>query len=351
MAESPLSGQSGAVDEALDLLAPPAIPNIEDAYRRQLALQAASPRRSFLMTIAPRLTFLRRPIPAIPIAAALVLALSLFVSPVRTLADQFLTIFRAQDFALIQVEPGSLGGIPDLTQFGEMEGDPDFNPSRARPVANLAEASTAVGFNVRTPARLPGGRSTQPSSVGVTSAATYGFTFRAERARTYLESVGRTDFSLPPKFDGASLRVHAYPAAVLTYAPPSAPDAGAPRRLPSAILDSTENVFFVQMRSPELEASGVTAEEFREFLLSIPGIPPSTLAQLRAIGDWRTTLPVPVPVNIPARKVQVNGAPGLVFADPQLGVGATLWLRDGIVYAAGGPLTEAELLDLATSVP
>jgi hypothetical protein len=362
MAEFPIDAESGTVYTALDRLDPPANPDVARALRRQLVLQAqsrAAPRSTFMTAASQRLAFLRRPVPAIPIAAGLLLVLSLFLSPVRTLADQLLTIFRAQDVALIDVDPRSMAAIPDLTQFGDMQGSPSIGRN-IRGVADLAAASAATGFQVRAPARIPAGFAPQPSRVGVTDPTNVSFTFRSQKAAAYLASINRTDFSLPPKFDGATLRVVVYPSALLSYSPANAAPAPVPpeKRAAAAatgrapdLLSAANEVFFLQTKSPELEASGVSADDLRNFLLSIPGIPPATASQLRAIGDWKTTLPVPVPANVAARKVQVNGGPGFVFSDPQLQVGGVFWLRNGMVYAIGGPLSDNQLLDMASSVP
>src|SRR5947209_3733484 len=92
------------VGTALDLLSPTATPDVDQAVARQRFLQRRRDgfvhypeRRTFMASLWEPFAFLRRPVPAIPVAAAALLVLSLFTSPVQSLAGQFLTIFRVQD--------------------------------------------------------------------------------------------------------------------------------------------------------------------------------------------------------------------------------------------------------------
>ena len=98
-----------------------------------------------------------------------------------------------------------------------------------------------------------------------------------------------------------------------------------------------------------MQASGVSADELRDFLLSLPGIPDDTKAQLRAIGDWRNTLPVPAAPGSNLHKVTVNGTPGVAGRNGSTQL--VLWVKDGMVFAATAPkLDEKALLALAASM-
>jgi hypothetical protein len=346
-----------SVGSALDLLSPGEVPSPTLAWTRQRALHAQPPQanplttswRSLVSTLSRAFAVARRPIPALPIAAVVLFGLSFFTSPMQSLASQFLTIFRVQDFAPVTIS-SSAYGVPDLTRFGDMT--PSTPPAmRPQHVNDLAAASAAVGFTVKGATALPAGIPAQPHDISVTSAQTVSFTFRAEKARAYLDSINRSDFSLPARFDGATVVVHVPAAAMLTYAPPDA--VGAPEEVNRRALADTamRSIVLVQAKSPTVEASGVSFEELRDFMLSLPGLPPETAAQIRAIGNLGTTLPVPVPPEASARKIQVNGAPGLIYAERNSSLaGGIVWQRDGIVYATGGALNEAELTSIASSV-
>ena len=78
---------------------------------------------------------------------------------------------------------------------------------------------------------------------------------------------------------------------------------------------------------------------------------PALAAQIRAIGDPATTLPIPIPVGQAAAKnVKVHGVTGLFIGD-STGLGSgVLWQQNGLVYVVGGTLTEAETLAVANSL-
>jgi hypothetical protein len=96
---------------------------------------------------------------------------------------------------------------------------------------------------------------------------------------------------------------------------------------------------------------GASLEELREVVLGLPGLPPETVAQLRSIGDWRTTLPIPVPADrVRSRPATVNGAEGLSFADQTGRLHALLWQRDGHIWGVAGVISADEARDVADSL-
>jgi hypothetical protein len=355
---------------ALDLLSPTAEPDTERALVRQRSLQVRDRyapgharhdrRSSFMTSVMAPFAFLRRPMSALPIAALALLVLGLATPPGQSLAGQFLTIFRVQSSLAVSIgAPGGsdLAGIPDLTKFGDMSPTTRVEPHM---VTDAATATTAVGFPVKVPGTLPAGIDRTPSRVEVTSAHTVTFTFRADKTRAYLDSIGRRDFKLPAKFDGASIQVNVPAAAVLVFSAPGAvvpsswvapTDQTRPVGRPAGIGAALNSVMVVEAKAPTVDAAGVSFEELRDFMLSLPGLPPETAAQIRAIGDLNTTLPVPVPNTATARKVQVNGGPGLIVAEQSTKLaGGVVWQKDGIVYAVGGPLNEGDLMSIAGSL-
>jgi hypothetical protein len=92
---------------------------------------------------------------------------------------------------------------------------------------------------------------------------------------------------------------------------------------------------------------GPSLAEVRDALLALPGLPPETVATLRGIEDWQTTLPVPVPVGeVPWRETTVGGAPALAFGD-ESGIGSVVLWREGERFVGVGgmlPLSESQRL-------
>jgi hypothetical protein len=360
-----------AVARALDLLTPERLPDTEAAWQHHLDRRRTEPR----VLRGPRALPVRLPAgfqvspgflgrtafraPAALLAAGLVVAL-MALTPVRGIAAQFLTIFRVQNVTPITVQDVSQP-LPDLTKLGDMSPNPrDVRPQMTQ-VASLSDASSQAGFTVQTPGQLPAGLTSPPSVIGVMTGRTVNFTFRAAKVRAYLDANGHKDTPVPPNFDGATLTLHIPTAVSLAYLPAgtslasiqaaasSAGAAGKPD--PSAVnrLLNGSGVMLIEAKSPELDASGVSADDLRNFLLSLPSIPQETKVQLQAIGDWKTTLPVPAPPGSNMHKVSVNGAPGVAGQNGPAHM--VLWVKNGIVYGATAPkLDEKALLALASSV-
>jgi hypothetical protein len=96
---------------------------------------------------------------------------------------------------------------------------------------------------------------------------------------------------------------------------------------------------------------GVTLGELRDFLLELPGLSPETAEQLRAIDEWQTTLPVPIPVEqINWERATINGSPGLLLND-NTGLGsAAMWQHEGRIFGIAGAMKARELTRVAESL-
>jgi hypothetical protein len=104
-----------------------------------------------------------------------------------------------------------------------------------------------------------------------------------------------------------------------------------------------------QTRVPTVDSTGATAAELEDYLLSQPGVPPDIAAQIRAIKDPSSTLPIPIPKGLATtEQVQVNGVQGLLIK-AVLGAGV-VWQKNGVIYAVGGQLTPEQVLAIATSL-
>ena len=266
-----------------------------------------------------------------------VLALVLVATPAgRSAASGFLAQFRSQRFAVVTFDPSQAGDLAaTLRQLGVVQGD--LGGVEPAPVATPAAASRLVGFPVALPAAaaLPSGVDPRPRIV-VSPARQLRFTLDAAKVGRYLEAHGRSGASVPAGLDGATLVANVPAAALLEYV---AAD-GSPR--------------LVVGQSRELTASvqgTVTLEALREFLLDLPGLPPQTVRQLRAIGDWRDTLPLPVPADrIDWRSTTIHGVQGLLLGERN-GLGsAVIWQRDGRIYGVAGLLRQAPVRRVAESL-
>jgi hypothetical protein len=287
---------------------------------------------------------LRRRVPAgrargwLAAAVTGLLALVLVATPAgRSAASSFLAQFRSQRFAVVTFDPSQAGDLAaTLRQLGTVKGD--LQGIEPDPVATPAAAGRLVGFPLSLPdeAALPSGVDPRPR-IEVSPTRQLRFTLDAAKVGRYLEAHGRAATDVPAGLDGATLVANVPAAALLEYV---------------GAADGTPRLVIGQSR--ELTASvqgGVTLEALREFLLDLPGLPPQTVRQLRAIGDWRDTLPLPVPADrIDWRSTTIHGVQGLQLGE-RSGLGSALiWQRDGRIYGVAGLLRQAPIRRVAESL-
>ena len=272
------------------------------------------------------------------LAAALALTLLLATPEGQAAASGFLAQFRTQRFAVVTFDPSSSNrvGLFGLERLGTMSRP---SPSQAnQDVPTVEEASRRVGFAVKQPdpSALPAGVSRTPK-IKVGPVTQTRFTFDRDKAAAYFQNLGRADLRLPEKLHGTSLVISTPPWTMLQYA--------APDGKPSVMVAQTSDV--------QVAVDGAaTLDEIRDYLLSVPGMPPEVARQLRAIQNWENTLPIPVPVDKVAwRETTINGGQGLVLTD-NTGLGsAALWRQgDGRIYGVAGPLKGDELQRVVDSI-
>jgi hypothetical protein len=284
------------------------------------------------------------------LAAALLLTLVVAFNPdAQTAAASLLAQFRPQQVTALEITPQSQAEImKTLNALGNL-GTVKTPSGSARPEAplrsveqsaktvTLAEASQSVGFPVETPdpATLPAGMDKTPR-VQVTSASQVRFTFDKNKARTYFQSSGHPEVSMPDKFDGATLVVSIPSAALLHYGGAS----------------SKEALIVGQAGQLVVDVEGkVSLPEMRDFLLTLPGLSPSVVNQLKNISAWNQTLPVPVPVDqVNWQSTSFNGHQGLLLNDNS-GIGsAAIWYEGGHMYGVAGSFKANELKRIADSL-
>ena len=278
------------------------------------------------------------------LVAALVLAGLLVTPGGRAAAAGFLAQFRSQRFEVVSLDPGQSSQVADvvggLVQTGVFTGDALQVSGFGEPevVAGLDEAARVAGFAVSAvdPAVLPSGVERTPQRILATPARETRLTFDRDRALAYLRGHGRPDAQLPERYDGTQLVVQVPAAVVQQFAGPD----GAP-----ALLVGKAGTVGLATEG------GASLEELREVVLGLPGLPAETVAQLRAIGDWRTTLPLPVPSDqVRSRPATVDGAEAVSFADQTGRLNALLWQRGGHIWGVAGVIDSDEALDVADSL-
>jgi hypothetical protein len=275
-------------------------------------------------------------------------------------AEKAVQVFEPQSFAVVNVNPGSLSSLPDLSQFGTyaVTQKPTFKSS-----STPAEAQTASGLaRVLTPsAKLPAVVKGAPTYEAFTLAQG-SFTFSADKARQYAASKGKALPAMPDGINGTTLSASAGPGVLTIYGAPSgltsdtAPAPDVPATAETAAPTKGHGGFtipslaIVQMTTPRVSSDGASVQAIQAYIASLPGVPADLAAQIAGITDLTNTLPVPVPTGQGSHQVDVNGAKGLFVGD-STGLGAgVIWQKDHVLYAVVGTLTEDEVLGIARSL-
>jgi len=344
-----IAGNANFAERALTL--PPASLDIEAARRAVAArasnqLFAVSPARS-RFSLAPRAGWLTAA------AAAVVLGLSLSLAPVRSTAANFLAIFEPHSFqpiAITKSDMEALNGFPNLSSFGNVQetGAKDVAPQTFSDVFDAMRVSRQAVLH---PRYLPTGIPDTPTYT-VLAPKTGAFTFSAAKARAAAQSKNAVLPPMPANLDGSTLYATFAPTVITTYGSGGAHGLhmfhhGGTHRVNSGM----SGLAIFQSQAPRIYSTGASVRDIVDYLLAQPGISPSLAAQIRAIGDPSTTLPIPIPVDKAlAQTVSVGGSPALVVGD-ETGVGSVVvWERAGMVYGVVGPLRESELLAVANSL-
>lgn len=275
---------------------------------------------------------LRRGVLARASGAAVVLIAVVLASAATGLADTILHVFQPKQFVAVRLSPSDYRGLPDLSAFGTMTGA----GGTSRQVADVAAAEAATGMRVLRPATLPAGVVTPPM-VSLVEQTTMTFTFDGAVARENARRRGVALTPMPPGLDGTVLTATVGPVVIQTFQ-------AADRRSPNGLA-------VIQMRTPTVTSSKVSFAALRDYLLAQPGLSDTLRAQIRAIGDPTSTLPVPLPTDTSVgEQVSIHGVRGLFIGDATgLGSGV-IWQKDGFVHIVAGTMTKAVTLNVASSL-
>jgi hypothetical protein len=307
--------------------------------------------------------------PAAVLTVVAVAAVGLVASGV---AQNMVKIFEPQQVTTVPLNAGALGSLPDLGAYGTVT---SIEQPRASAVKDLGAAATSTGLHLLSPTRLPGDVSGLRVSFGVLSEGKGSFTFSSQKAAASALASGNSLPALPANLDGSTLFLTAGPAAVTTYGSPSLTAAlaeasastggsrettgsGAPGGIAAAggashssILSGIPKLVILQAKAPVVSSNGPSVADYEAALLSLPGIPPDLAAQIKAIGDPSSTLPIPVPAGkASSSRADINGSSAVLIGD-STGIGSVvIWVRDGMVYAVGGTLADNVVVDVARSM-
>ncbi|HEY5093932.1 MAG TPA: hypothetical protein VII69_02315 [Candidatus Eremiobacteraceae bacterium] len=287
-------------------------------------------------------------------AAALIAGIFGF-TPAGTLAQSFLTIFQPQQFVAVPVSRADLGTLPDLRSFGTVVAR---TTPHMREVTGPSQASALARFPVEVPHWLPA-ELPHAARYAVTSGSDTAFTFSAAKAWANTPPQSRIALAMPRSLDGAVLEVATRPAVIIAFGATLPPvrsashgeDARGHQSARNADSGDLPPLIIVQAPLPTVKSTGATVAQIEDYLLRQPGISPALAAEIRAIGDPETTMPVLIPIDRAfGQPVTVHGVAGLGIGDNTGVGGVVVWQRGGTIFAVAGKLRQRDILNIAESL-
>ncbi len=274
--------------------------------------------------------------PSAVFAALAVLVLALIFTPLGGYARSFLTVFEPRQFQPIDVSRADLRDLRLLPQANDVGTQRIVRKPMPHRYAGFAAAAQHVPFALSRPAAAPPHFTAH--SYTAWSPGEMTFTFSAAKARAFERRAHKRLAPMPRSLDGTTVRLQTGYVFEVRYRSSSA----------RAGNDRTQFVDVVQAQTPRITSSGASLDTLERYLLSMPNVSPKLAQQIRALGDIQNTVPVPVIVDKQtARRVSVNGMPGLAIGD-DTGLGAgVMWQRGGTVYVVAGPVSMDDVMTLA----
>ena len=282
---------------------------------------------------------------ATAVSAALVVAI--LFTPVGGYAQGLLSVFRAQNVQAVQIDPTTIMNLPTPEDLGTLKvtSKPEFKS------ATLAEAGKEAGLSPQTLSQAPAGYASSPI-VGVTTQVTGSFTYVLSKVKAYYQKRGLTT-QPPAELNGLTVDGTLPPVVLQVYADQATlnqlqqieTSKATPTSADQKALANSHVLVFAQVRSPNLEMPG-DAAAIRQQILNSGALPPELALQLEAIGNWQTTLPIPVLPGT-SKNVTVDGVHGVLVTDKQGSGSWLIWLKNGVVYGIGGNVSESAILDAA----
>jgi hypothetical protein len=278
-------------------------------------------------------------------SAAAILIVLLLLPGTSALASQFLSLFSVQNFQPVQVTTQDVAALsqysaPRIDDLGSVHFQ--ANSFHMRNNLSQAQAAKSVNFSVVLPKQLPDGVANSPS-FSVVDGGHGVFTFSVAKMHAYLVKNGHGNVKIPANLDGATFDVTTTAGVMIKYG-----------------YHGGNPFLVVELPSPVIRATGgASLEQLQNFMLSLPGLPPSLVAQLKQVNLANGTIPLPVPAGIDAHSVTVNGASGVLLNSnktttvesiKQFPAGSMIvWQAKGIIYALGGITTNTNQLVAAAN--
>jgi putative zinc finger protein len=303
-------------------------------------------------------------------AGAVVVAMLVGVSPVRTWAQRVLAMLRVEKIAVVAIDPTTLmsGSEPDsrpyklINQFVADNVVVTMDPGRPDIVSSVTQAARLTGYPIRTIGSLGA-----PQSIEVNGETAFQMTINRDRIETLLEEVGRSDIRIPESENGALVAIHIPRTVISMYGDcpvrhrhaisdtQSQAEALAERKMERmANLKSDNCTYLIQAPSPTVSVPpDLNMSEIAEAALELAGMSPAEARSFCQTVNWSSTMVVPIPRNTSSYEtVSVDGVEGTLITET-LSQGnrySLLWIRNGVIHSLAGHGNSSDALTLAASL-
>lgn len=293
-------------------------------------------------------------------AVAASLALLLILPNANVLAQQFLSLFRVQQFQPVTINPQQLNSslIQDLASFGDTQIQFDRGVASPRNPTK-AEVEQYTHFPFLLPERLPDGVG-NVVHFSIVNGGHATFVFNMAKARAYLKKIGDDSIAIPAQLANASYAITLSPGAIANYTnncstgdTHKGADSAKTTGSSSAAQCNAGNHFtLLEIPAPTIDGTGkASINDLRNFMLSLPHLPAPIHELLLHVDVQSGTVPVPLPPQANSRNVTVQGASGILMSDHSVSESILLWQTHNMVYVISAHTgNSAQLLDAANSL-
>lgn len=278
------------------------------------------------------------------------------VAPLRSWAENLLSIFRVEHFTVLEVNPGEM--------HGSLQNDAFFNqtighilsddvkviqaPQRPVAVADAATASKMAGFQIR----LLGGQA--PSTLLFRNGIAAQMKLNRDRLQSILDEAGHGDLRIPESADGAVVSL-SLPAGIMAFygncgempaRMQGVQPAGSNKQADGSCVSLMELPSPVVTAPPQIDPAQIA-----QIALQFMGMNANDAANFTQTVDWTTTLVLPVVQGQTSyEKVFVSGNDGVLLRPQAAGSDGKftlMWVENGIVYALAGMGDDTTAVNLA----
>jgi hypothetical protein len=275
----------------------------------------------------------------------------------RRLAQRFFGSLRVQKIQTVNVNLSNFVG-PDANRtlqnmVSQMISDKVtvMVNENSQPAATPAMASQLAGFQVQ----LLSARK-DPAELAVRGEHAFNLVVDRARLEAILKEAGRSDLTLPPAIDGATVSVKIPRILRARYGDcPGRPSATANIATPTPNSMQYNNcVVLSEGPSPEVDVPpSLDLGKLTEIGLELAGMSASQAQQFLQTVTWKSMLGVPIPRFMRSYEaVKVNGVEGtlLSMAGRRGPTYTLIWAKDGMVYSLTGFGDSGSAVTLANSV-